>query len=214
MFGIEHELAGARRILPEADHGPAGDHLGEAGDVVLGVDRAHADRMQLENFAGEVLVEAAPPPLPGDRVRDRSNAHCRDRSASPDGFRPPAACRRSGRAHAAGSPRARTRRRSAAPRPCRRRRRNGSTRTRRAARQSRSRRRAPRRCAPWPRRGRAAAARPGRCSPAARLAARRGVPGVPAGSLICGSAGGFAMPFCCDCCAVRCRTCRAIRCFS
>ena len=37
---------------------PAGQDLGEIGDVGLGVDGAHAERVQFEDFAREVLVEA------------------------------------------------------------------------------------------------------------------------------------------------------------
>ncbi len=53
----------------ERDHRPAGDDVGEARHVVLGVDGAHAERMQLEDFAREILVETALLPLAGDRVR-------------------------------------------------------------------------------------------------------------------------------------------------
>ena len=139
--------------------GPARDHIGEPGDVLLGVDAAHAERMQLEDLAGEIFVEAALLPQAGERVRDRSSAHCRDRSASPDGIRPPAACRRSARAHARGWLRARRRRRSGAHCPCPPTRRNGSTRTRPAVRRNRSRRRARHRSAPWLHRDKSAAAR-------------------------------------------------------
>ena len=92
------------------EHGPAGQHLGEARDVVLRVAAAHAERMQLEDLARQILVQPAVAIDAGDRVRARSTARCRDRTASPDGPRRRAACRRSGRAHAAGSPRARSRR--------------------------------------------------------------------------------------------------------
>ena len=94
--------------------------------------------MQFEDLAREILVQPLVAVDAGDRVRRPSTGHCRDRTASPDGFRPPAAGRRSGRARAGGSPRAHRRRPSR--RPCRRKCRNGSTRTRPAARQNRCRR--------------------------------------------------------------------------
>ena len=56
---IEHELAAVLRIGRHRPQGPAGDHLGEAIDIVLRVDGAHAERMQLENLAREVLVQPA-----------------------------------------------------------------------------------------------------------------------------------------------------------
>ena len=79
----------------------------------------------------------------------------RDRTASPDGPRRPAACRRSGPGRGDGWPRARRRRTCSGS--CRPRCRNGSTRTRPAARQIRSRRRARPRCASAPLRDRSAA---------------------------------------------------------
>ena len=170
---IEDEHAAALGVLPRRNDSPAGDDLGETGDVVLRVDAAHAERMQLENLARQILVEAAAAVLAGARIRaDRA------RIVEIDQHRRMALDREQHVAEAAehiarGSPRARTRRRSAAPAPCRRKRRNGSTRTRRGARQSRSRRRARCRAAPWPRRDRSPAARcrrtaaaaPARCPP-------------------------------------------------
>ena len=60
---IEHELAAVLRIAGGGNDGPAGDDLGEARDVVLGIDAAHAERMQLEDLARKVLVEAACAPI-------------------------------------------------------------------------------------------------------------------------------------------------------
>ena len=139
MRGLKTELAAMLGIVARRHHAPSGDDVGETGDVVLGIAGAHAQRMQFQDLAGEVFVEALAAVDAGDRIRARSSAHCRDRSASPDGSRPPAACRRNGRAHAAGSPRAH-RRRTSRTDPCRPRCRNGWTRTTPAARRSRSRR--------------------------------------------------------------------------
>ena len=81
---------------------------------------------------------------------------CRDRTASPDGLRPRPACRRSGRAHAGGSPRAHRRRPSRAS--CRPRCRNDLTRTTPAVRRSRCRRRPRHRSGPSLHSGRVAPA--------------------------------------------------------
>jgi hypothetical protein len=62
---IELERTAARGILAHAHQGPARDHIGEPGDVLLGVDAAHTERMQLENLAGEIFVEAALLPQAG-----------------------------------------------------------------------------------------------------------------------------------------------------
>ena len=67
---IEHELAAMLRIARRRNDGPAGQHLGEARHVLLRVDRAHAERMQLEDFAREVLVQ----PARVDEARDRLRA--------------------------------------------------------------------------------------------------------------------------------------------
>ena len=132
---IEDEHAAAR--LSRRHHGPAGDDGGEPGDIVLGVDGTHAQRMQLQDFAGEVLVEALAAIAAGDRIRaDRARIVEIDRACR-DGFPPPAACRRSGPPHAAGSPRAHRRRRWRAADPCPRKCRSDWTRTMPAARQSR-----------------------------------------------------------------------------
>ena len=56
-------------LSPAGQEGPAGEHVGEADDVVLGVDGAHTQRMQLQDLAREVLVEAAGAIDAGDRVR-------------------------------------------------------------------------------------------------------------------------------------------------
>jgi hypothetical protein len=66
---IEGELPAPLRVLARRSDRPAGDDLGEIGDVRLGVPRAHAERMQLEDFACKVLVEALVLIAPGDRLR-------------------------------------------------------------------------------------------------------------------------------------------------
>ncbi len=65
---IELELAAAHRVLAKRHERPAGDHIGETGDVLLGVDRAHTQRMQFEDLARQIFVEAAFLPQPGNRV--------------------------------------------------------------------------------------------------------------------------------------------------
>ncbi len=61
LLGTEHEFArlaaGETSALGAADR-PAGDHLGEGGDVLLGVAAAHPEGVQLENLARQVLVDA------------------------------------------------------------------------------------------------------------------------------------------------------------
>ena len=47
---------------------PAGQDLGEIGDVVLRVGRAHAERVQFQDLARQILVEAAVAIDAGDRV--------------------------------------------------------------------------------------------------------------------------------------------------
>src|SRR2546423_54115 len=42
--------------LVKRNPGPTGEHIGEARDVVLRVTSADAERVQLQNFAGEVFV--------------------------------------------------------------------------------------------------------------------------------------------------------------
>ena len=49
--------------------GPAGQHLGEIDDVGLRVDRAHAERVQFQDLARQILVEAAVAVDAGDRIR-------------------------------------------------------------------------------------------------------------------------------------------------
>jgi hypothetical protein len=66
---IEDEFAAVLRVAGRRNDGPAGEDLSEAGHVVLGVDAAHAERMQLENLAREVLVESEVADQSGHRVR-------------------------------------------------------------------------------------------------------------------------------------------------
>ena len=56
---IEGEFAAMLGIVARRHQRPAGEHIGEAGDVVLAVAGAHAERMQLEDLARQVFVEAA-----------------------------------------------------------------------------------------------------------------------------------------------------------
>ena len=49
-------------------NGPASDHLGEIGDVGLRIAGAHPERMQFENFARQIFVEAFAAPDAGNRV--------------------------------------------------------------------------------------------------------------------------------------------------
>ncbi len=72
--GIEEESGRALRSNIDRPHGPAREHARELGHVGLRVAAVHAQRVQLEDLAGEVLVEAggrrkrgaarAPPRLP------------------------------------------------------------------------------------------------------------------------------------------------------
>ena len=135
-----------RRLLrrpPEAADGPAREHLRELLHVLLRVAAVDAERVQLEQLARVVLVQ--PALLARGRGRliarrassDRSTGSCRGRRASPDASPTRAPCPRSGRAHAAGWPRARSCRRAARRESSRRpRRRDDSTRTRRGARRT------------------------------------------------------------------------------
>ena len=71
---IEDELAAALRVLLERHDRPSRDHAGEARDIGLRVDGAHAERMQFENFAGEIFVETRIAVSPHDRARsDRAD---------------------------------------------------------------------------------------------------------------------------------------------
>ena len=54
---IEDELRAVLGIAGGGDDRPPREHVGETGDVVLGVAAAHAERMQLQDLAREVLVE-------------------------------------------------------------------------------------------------------------------------------------------------------------
>ena len=70
-------------IVGRRHQGPSGQHVGESDDVILGVAAAHAERMQFQNFAGEIFVEAPGAVDAGDRVRAHRNGlveieqHCR-----------------------------------------------------------------------------------------------------------------------------------------
>ena len=57
---------GERRALVGTLDPPAGQYPRHIDDVVLGIAAVHAQRVQLEQFAGVVLVQSA-----GDPLRDR-----------------------------------------------------------------------------------------------------------------------------------------------
>ncbi len=136
-ISIEDERPRLAELAHAAGKGPAGDDPRQRRHVGLRISAIHAERMQFEDFAREILVEATAGCADRPANSVRSIVGCRDRTASPDGSRPPAACRRSGREHAAGSRRARKRRRRCARiRPSSSRRRNGWSRSRRAVRQN------------------------------------------------------------------------------
>ena len=71
----EMEIAGAagaaeqplHRAAGEAVDGPAGQHAREFGDVGLAVAAVHAERVQLQDLAREILVE--PAALAGEALR-------------------------------------------------------------------------------------------------------------------------------------------------
>ncbi len=72
-FVGERAEAEARRIVAQVDR-PAGQHLGEAGHVRLGVAGRRTDGVQFHAFAGEVLVQPAMAALAGRTVRsNRAN---------------------------------------------------------------------------------------------------------------------------------------------
>src|ERR1700678_3995410 len=62
------KLATMVRICGGLIDRPAGDSLGEADDIVLVVAAAHAQRMELQDFAAEVLVDTAVAVDAGDGV--------------------------------------------------------------------------------------------------------------------------------------------------
>ena len=55
---IEDEFAAVLGIVAGRHQGPSGEDVGEGDDVILGIAAAYAQRMQLENLAREILVEA------------------------------------------------------------------------------------------------------------------------------------------------------------
>ena len=56
---VEYELGAVLGIVVGGNDRPAGEHLGKTNHVVLGVAGAHAEGMQLEYLARQVLVETA-----------------------------------------------------------------------------------------------------------------------------------------------------------
>ena len=65
----EHEFAAALRVRPGRDHGPAGQHIGKARHVVLRVAAVNAERVQLEDLARQILVQALGLIDAGNRIR-------------------------------------------------------------------------------------------------------------------------------------------------
>ncbi|MGY4326312.1 hypothetical protein ACVWWG_000726 [Bradyrhizobium sp. LB7.2] len=66
---IEDELATVLGIVSGRNKRPSRQHIGKADDVVLAVAGTHAERMQLHDFARNVLVQAAAAVDAGNRVR-------------------------------------------------------------------------------------------------------------------------------------------------
>ena len=69
--------AEARRVGAQVDR-PAGQDLGEAGDVGLGVAGGRADGVQFQAFARQVLVQPAMAALSGRGCPARRTRRCRD----------------------------------------------------------------------------------------------------------------------------------------
>ncbi len=67
--GVEEEGAHLGVLVEAAGHGPAGDGAGKARHIGLAVAAVDAERVQLQELAGEVLVEAAAAALAGARRR-------------------------------------------------------------------------------------------------------------------------------------------------
>jgi len=67
---VEEKLAAMRRV-GWVDVRPAGEDIGEARDVALRIAAADTERVQLENFAGEIFVDT----LVGVDTRNRVDAH-------------------------------------------------------------------------------------------------------------------------------------------
>jgi hypothetical protein len=56
---IEDELCAMLGIVVDRDDRPPREHFGKTRDIALAVAGAHTQRVQLEDFACEILVEAA-----------------------------------------------------------------------------------------------------------------------------------------------------------
>src|SRR2546425_1098069 len=75
-------ISGAARIAARVGHGPAREAARHLGDVPLRVAPVHAQRVQLEQLAGVVLVEAERVVAPGTRAgRPGRGAACRPGAA-------------------------------------------------------------------------------------------------------------------------------------
>ena len=68
-IGVEHEGAGRAQLAQPSRIGPARDDVRQRRHVVLRIAAADAERMQFENFAGEVFVQSAVAVFPGARIR-------------------------------------------------------------------------------------------------------------------------------------------------
>src|SRR5260370_21862039 len=53
---MKQKFAAVLRIEARIAYRPAGDNLGEIRHIFLIIARAHAQRMQFENFAGEIFI--------------------------------------------------------------------------------------------------------------------------------------------------------------
>ena len=68
---IEDELGAMLGIVVGRDDRPPCEHLGETRDIVLAIAGAHTECVQLEDFAREILVQAAGAIDAGNGVRAR-----------------------------------------------------------------------------------------------------------------------------------------------
>ena len=68
-IGVEHEGAGCAQLAQPARIGPARDDVRQRRHVVLRITAADAERMQFQDFAGEIFVQSAVAVFPGARIR-------------------------------------------------------------------------------------------------------------------------------------------------
>ena len=67
--GIEREFSTMLGIVAWRHQGPPGQYVGKRDHVFLGVAATHAQRMQLQNLASEIFIEAAGAVDARDRIR-------------------------------------------------------------------------------------------------------------------------------------------------